>query len=149
MANRIHRLHHDITETEITYLLGLQLPNSDMTVHQFQLVAQNYLTTTSYSCRRLKDMLANYPASKFAAMFTRNLKKHLNLAEEIPDDSPIQYCIDWWSKQIAARIASTPDLMEIYNKIFWNRSFGSLYDTVFVLSSQRYVLKSYAPEYYE
>uniref|UniRef100_A0AC34FHS7 Uncharacterized protein n=1 Tax=Panagrolaimus sp. ES5 TaxID=591445 RepID=A0AC34FHS7_9BILA len=149
MANRIHRLHFDVSESEITYLLGLQLPNTDMTVHQFQLVAESYLIATSYSCRRLKDMFANYPASKFETRYNENyLKKLLNMARNIPDDSPIQYCIDWWSEQ-SIKITSSTNIIEKYNKIFWNRPFGSFYDTLIVLTSQRFALKSGAPQYYQ
>uniref|UniRef100_A0AC34GKM7 Uncharacterized protein n=1 Tax=Panagrolaimus sp. ES5 TaxID=591445 RepID=A0AC34GKM7_9BILA len=150
MANRIHRLHFDVSESEITYLLGLQLPNTDMTVHQFQLAAESYLIATSFSCRRLKDMFANYPASKFAIKYNENdLKTLHNSAKDIPDDSPIQYCINWWSEKIATKIASSQNLIEKFNKIFWNRPFGSFYDSIIVLSSQLNVLKQFAPNYYQ
>uniref|UniRef100_A0A914YBN2 Uncharacterized protein n=2 Tax=Panagrolaimus superbus TaxID=310955 RepID=A0A914YBN2_9BILA len=66
MINRILQLHYDIpSKIERINLLNLQLPNYDITVNQYQQLARAFYGITSFSCRRMKDMFANYPASKF------------------------------------------------------------------------------------
>uniref|UniRef100_A0AC34G7V2 Uncharacterized protein n=1 Tax=Panagrolaimus sp. ES5 TaxID=591445 RepID=A0AC34G7V2_9BILA len=149
MANRMLQIHLDIpSPTERINLQSMQLPNLDMTFHQYQLVAAAYYSTTSTSCRRLRDMFGNYVASTFALSINNKVKLILNRAKNISADRSTQYCIDWWSGEVAQQMISSAEYVQHYNKILWNMPFGSFFDNLIYLSCQRDVLKKNAPQYY-
>uniref|UniRef100_A0AC34GDC6 Uncharacterized protein n=1 Tax=Panagrolaimus sp. ES5 TaxID=591445 RepID=A0AC34GDC6_9BILA len=150
MANRMLQIHLDIpSPTERINLQSMQLPNLDMTFHQYQLVAAAYYATTSISCRRLRDMFGNYPASNFMLSIKNGyMKLTLNRAKNISADRSTQYCIDWWSGEVAKQMNSSAEYVQHFNKIFWNLPFGSFYNNIVYLSCQKDVLKKNAPKYF-
>uniref|UniRef100_A0AC34G4I3 Uncharacterized protein n=1 Tax=Panagrolaimus sp. ES5 TaxID=591445 RepID=A0AC34G4I3_9BILA len=148
MVLRIINLPYDFPVYERNVVKTTILP-SGISINQVIRVAKLYFISKKITCGRLLHIFGNYPAAKFPTKIIHTFVKFLRqLQQEYPGKTP-DYCVSFFSDRVTYLIDLSPDHVNYFMKVRWEKIFGSVFDNVIVHDCQIQILKEKAPEFYK